>query len=114
MLFRSVPTQRAEDGLALSSRNAYLTDEERKQALGLPRAMREAARQLQKGESASAALAKASDAIVAGGFDSVDYIELRDAASLEVMDRLDRPARLLAAARIGGTRLIDNIAVNPE
>jgi pantoate--beta-alanine ligase len=108
-----VPTQRAQDGLALSSRNAYLSDAERKAALALPRALGEAARQMEKGASVEAALAKAVAMLGSHGFDPVDYVMLCDAETLEPMPVLDRPARLLAAARLGRTRLIDNIAVGP-
>ncbi|MCK0532203.1 pantoate--beta-alanine ligase [Sphingobium agri] len=109
-----VPTQRAEDGLALSSRNAYLTDEERKEALALPRALGEAARQMEKGASVEAAVAKAITMLSAHGFDPIDYVTLCDAVTLEPMQVLDRPARLLGAAKLGRTRLIDNIAVEPS
>ena len=108
-----VPTQRAEDGLALSSRNAYLTEEERKDALALPRALGEAARQMKNGATVEAALAKAITLLAAHGFDPIDYVTLCDAATLEPMSVLDRPARLLGAAKIGKTRLIDNIPVDP-
>ncbi|RYM14483.1 MULTISPECIES: pantoate--beta-alanine ligase [Sphingobium] len=108
-----MPTQRAEDGLALSSRNAYLSEEERKAALALPRALGEAKRQIEKGEPVEGALAKAIATLAAHGFDPVDYVSLCDAATLAPMTVLDRPARLLGAARLGKTRLIDNIAVDP-
>ncbi|MEC3912838.1 pantoate--beta-alanine ligase [Sphingobium sp. CR2-8] len=107
-----LPTQRAEDGLALSSRNAYLNDEERKAALALPRALGEAKRTIEKGEPVAGALAKAVATLTAAGFDPVDYVALCDAATLEPMTALDRPARLLGAAKLGKTRLIDNIAVD--
>ena len=109
-----VPTQRAEDGLALSSRNAYLTDEERKDALALPRALGEAARQMEKGTAVEAAVAKAIAMLSAHGFDPIDYVTLCDAVTLEPMTVLDRPARLLGAAKLGRTRLIDNIVVEPS
>jgi pantoate--beta-alanine ligase len=108
-----VPTERAEDGLALSSRNAYLTEEERKDALALPRALGEAARQMEKGVAVEAALAKAIAMLAAHGFDPIDYVTLCNAVTLEPMNVLDRPARLLGAAKLGRTRLIDNIAVEP-
>ena len=108
-----VATQRAEDGLALSSRNAYLTPQERKDALALPRALGEAARQMGKGVGVRDALAAAKALILGHGFASVDYVRLCDAVTLRELDHLDRPARLLAAARIGSTRLIDNIPVDP-
>ncbi|HJT38743.1 MAG TPA: pantoate--beta-alanine ligase [Sphingobium sp.] len=109
-----VPTQRAEDGLALSSRNAYLSEEERKDALALPRALGEAARQMEKGATVETAIAKAIAMLTAHGFDPVDYVTLCDAVTLEPMTVLDRPARLLGAAKLGRTRLIDNIAVEPS
>ncbi|WP_019054475.1 pantoate--beta-alanine ligase [Sphingobium xenophagum] len=108
-----LPTQRAQDGLALSSRNAYLNDEERKAALALPRALGEAKRQMEKGGSVEEALTRAGATLIAQGFDPVDYVMLCDAVTLEPMHVLDRPARLLGAAKLGRTRLIDNIAVDP-
>ena len=108
-----LPTQRAQDGLALSSRNAYLNDEERKAALALPRALGEAKRQMEKGGSVDEALTRAGATLIAQGFDPVDYVMLCDAVTLEPMHVLDRPARLLGAAKLGRTRLIDNIAVDP-
>jgi len=107
-----VPTQREPDGLALSSRNAYLSADERQAALALPRALNAAAQAIVGGAPVADALADAVRSILAGGFSSVDYVELRDAVTLEPSDSLDMPARLLAAAKIGRTRLIDNIAVN--
>lgn len=109
-----VPTQRAEDGLALSSRNAYLSEEEHRDALALPRALGEAARQMEKGATVETAIAKAIAMLTAHGFDPVDYVTLCDAVTLEPMTVLDRPARLLGAAKLGRTRLIDNIAVEPS
>lgn len=104
-----VPTQRDDDGLALSSRNAYLSPDDRRAAVALPRALGAAARAIEGGGEAAAALDTARAALVAAGF-TVDYVELVDAASLEA-PVVDRPMRLLAAARIGGTRLIDNTLV---
>ncbi len=106
-----VPTQRDDDGLALSSRNAYLVGEDRARAVALPRALGVAARGIARGGAVDAALATAHDALLSGGFESVDYIALVDAETLEPPSDLHRPLRLLAAARIAGTRLIDNIAV---
>ena len=108
-----LPTQRAEDGLALSSRNAYLSDAERKAALALPRALGEAKRLMEKGESVESATAKAMIILENSGFGPIDYVALCDAATLAPMTVLDRPARLLGAAKLGTTRLIDNIAVEP-
>lgn len=106
-----VPTQRDADGLALSSRNAYLTEEERAAARALPRALGEAARAIQAGGEVAAALETAEAALVKAGFGPVDYVALCDAETLEPVNGLERPARLLAAARMGKTRLIDNLAV---
>lgn len=107
------PIVREADGLALSSRNAYLTSAERRQALALPQALLAAARALVTGQAVDLVLETARAAIVAGGFAGVDYVALCDAATLQPLVRLDRPGRLLAAARIGQTRLIDNLAVLP-
>ncbi len=105
-----VPTQRGDDGLALSSRNAYLLPEERTRAVALPRALGVAERAIARGGDAEAALAQARDSLTAAGFE-VDYVALADAETLGAPEP-GRPLRLLAAARIGGTRLIDNIPVN--
>ncbi|HEX8466447.1 MAG TPA: pantoate--beta-alanine ligase [Allosphingosinicella sp.] len=109
-----VPTQRDADGLALSSRNAYLTDEERQSARALPRALGEAAAVIQRGGGVGEALAAAKERLAKAGFDPIDYVELCDAETLAPVKSLERPARLLAAARIGRTRLIDNLAVEPS
>lgn len=106
---RGVPTQRDDDGLALSSRNAYLAPEDRAAAIALPRALGVAARAIEKGEDVEAALAAARASLEAAGF-AVDYVELVDAATLAA-PVAGQPRRLLAAAKIGGTRLIDNIPV---
>ncbi|MCZ8320883.1 MAG: pantoate--beta-alanine ligase [Novosphingobium sp.] len=109
-----VPTVRETDGLAMSSRNAYLSAEDRVQAGTLPRAMNAAAWAIGQGEPVRAALLELEEMLLAGGFDKIDYAELRDADSLEpVGEAAKRPARLFVAARIGGTRLIDNIPVHP-
>lgn len=108
-----VPTEREEDGVALSSRNAYLTEEERAQARALPRALGEAAGAIAAGGEVAEALARAEAALIRAGFGPVDYVALADPDTLAPLDRLDRPARLLAAAWLGTTRLIDNIAVMP-
>jgi len=79
----------------------------------LPRALGEAAAAITAGGHVADILDKARAALEKAGFDPVDYIELRDAATLAPMTALDRPARLLAAARIGGARLIDNLAIAP-
>ncbi len=106
------PIARDPDGLALSSRNAYLSAEQRAAATAFPDALKAAATTIAKGGDVDAALAEAAAAIVAGGFDSVDYVALADADSLERLTVFRHPARLLAAARMGKTRLIDNYPVN--
>ncbi|MGV1684996.1 pantoate--beta-alanine ligase [Sphingopyxis sp. NJF-3] len=105
------PIARDADGLALSSRNAYLTKDQRIAAAAFPKALKAAAAAIASGADVAEALAGAEAAIAAGGFDSVDYVALADANSLERLTVLRQPARLLAAARMGKTRLIDNLAV---
>ena len=107
-----VPIVRDADGLALSSRNAYLTDEERAAALALPHALGHAAAQIRAGDDVGQTLAKASADILAAGFARVEYFALADAVTLEELQHFDgRPARLLVAAKMGKTRLIDNLAI---
>ena len=108
-----VPTQRDADGLALSSRNAYLSADERRAARALPRCLGEAAAALQAGADAGQTLARARASLAEAGFGPIDYVSLCDSSTLEILDRLDRPARLLAAAFLGRTRLIDNMAADP-
>ena len=109
-----VPTVREADGLALSSRNRYLSAEEREAAAQLPLAMREAVGSLERGGDVPATLAALEAHLLQAGFASVDYAALADADSLQPVDTLGkRPARLLVAARIGSTRLIDNLPVGP-
>ena len=107
-----VRTVRDDQGLALSSRNAYLTEDELVRARTLPRALGEAAAAIGRGEAVEGALATAIARLTEAGFDPIDYVTLRDAETLAPIDSLgERPARLLAAAKIGGARLIDNLAV---
>ncbi len=107
-----VATMREPDGLAMSSRNGFLSAGERSQAAILPRAMKQAIAGIVGGMPVAGALENLRRMVLAGGFSSVDYAELRDAASLVPLDRLEgAQARLLIAARIGRTRLIDNMAV---
>ena len=107
-----VPVVRDADGLALSSRNTYLTADERAAALALPVALGQAAAQIRAGDDVGQTLAKASADLLAAGFAQVDYFALADAMSLEELQHFDgRPARLLAAAKMGKTRLIDNLAI---
>jgi len=107
-----VPTVREPDGLAMSSRNQYLSAAERDAAAALPRAMRAAIARIEGGGDAAGALAELEGELTTAGFSSVDYAALADAESLEPLARpAERPARLLVAARIGQTRLIDNMPV---
>jgi pantoate--beta-alanine ligase len=104
-------TVRERDGLAMSSRNVYLSPEERRTAPGLYRAMKEAARRLRAGDDIEAAMAGGAELAVGAGF-MLDYFEVRHAETLAPIASLkDGPMRLLVAARIGKTRLIDNVAV---
>jgi pantoate--beta-alanine ligase len=107
-----VPTQREEDGLALSSRNIYLSAEERAAARTLPDALRAAADAIAAGEPVEPALGAARATLAAAGFDPIDYVELCNAGTLEPVRVAQGPLRLLAAARLGRTRLIDNVEVN--
>lgn len=106
-----VPTVRDADGLALSSRNAYLSPEERAAAIALPNALRDAARRIGGGESVEAVLVQARDSLARAGFDPIDYVELCDAVTLQPVGAAQGRLRLLAAAKLGRTRLIDNIEV---
>ncbi len=107
-----VPTVREADGLAMSSRNAYLSQEDRASAATLPAAMREAIAAIKGGARVSDALAQLEAALRDARFHTIDYATLSDAATLKPLEKLgDRPARLLVAARIGSTRLIDNMAL---
>lgn len=105
------PTVREKDGLALSSRNVYLSPEERKAAPALHAALIRCATELRAGAPVAMAVAAAQENAGAAGF-AVDYVEARDADSLAPVASIGAgPVRLLAAARLGRTRLIDNIAV---
>ena len=106
-----VETVRDGDGLALSSRNAFLSAEDRQRALALPRALQSARNQIASGEPVGRALATAKQALVDAGFLKIDYFALIDAATLEPLSEPAGEMRLIAAATIGGTRLIDNVAV---
>lgn len=110
-----VPTVREADGLAMSSRNRYLSPEAREAAATLPRAMHEAIARMEGGDDVQPTLASLEETLLGAGFSQVDYAALADAASLERLDTLGpAPARLLVAARIAGTRLIDNMAVGQK
>jgi pantoate--beta-alanine ligase len=105
------PTLRESDGLALSSRNIYLSAEERGVAPALHRALVAAGARIAAGEPIGHVMAEAYEEVAGAGF-AIDYLEARHAETLaRVARRQDGPIRLLVAARLGATRLIDNIAV---
>jgi pantoate--beta-alanine ligase len=106
------PTARAPDGLALSSRNAYLDERQRRIAGQLNRVLAEAAVALGDGAEVTPVEARAAQALIGAGFDSIDYFEARGAEDLRRLGPgpIHEPARILAAAWLGRTRLIDNMA----
>jgi len=105
------PTLRETGGLAMSSRNAYLSVDERKIAAELNVILKTAIARARATGDLRAAEASAIEALWAAGFSHVDYVAIRDAESLDHITALNRPARILAAAKIGKTRLIDNMAL---
>ncbi|WMT90253.1 pantoate--beta-alanine ligase [Pelagibacterium sp. H642] len=108
-----IPTVREADGLALSSRNVRLSVEGRQKAPALAEALATAGMAIERGEDADAAIARAKAAIKRAGYSEVEYLELRDAETLEPVSRAVQPARLLVAAWLDGVRLIDNLPVLP-
>ena len=109
-----VPIVREADGLALSSRNAYLSPAERAAAPALQRTLRDIARRIERGEaSVAAALEAAVGELGRAGFTKIDYVEAVEAETLAPLARADRPGRILAAAWLGRTRLIDNVPLPP-
>jgi len=106
-----IPTVREPDGLALSSRNAYLLPEERQLALALPRALEAARAAILGGSAVDQVLDEARQSLRDSGFSRIDYFALVDATTLEPLEVAKGKMRLIAAAIIGTTRLIDNIAV---
>ncbi|MBV8908734.1 MAG: pantoate--beta-alanine ligase, partial [Sphingomonas sp.] len=107
-----VPTVREPEGLALSSRNAYLSTDERQRAVALPRALGDARKAILNGAPVAKAVREAKQALVDAGFLRIDYLALVDASTLEPLNEPRGEMRLLAAAVIGTTRLIDNIAIS--
>jgi pantoate--beta-alanine ligase len=107
-----MPTVREPDGLAMSSRNAYLSEGERIVALSLSRALEAARKAFNRGERDPIVLARTTRAELdrAGGVE-VEYVEVRDAASLQQIAVLGAPAVIAVAARVGRTRLIDNLVL---
>lgn len=107
-----VPTVRDLDGLALSSRNAYLTVDEREKAAALPKIMREASSAIANGVEITTVVEEAKAKLLASNFHKIDYFEVRSADTLKNVDEFKGPARLFAAVHIGTTRLIDNIPID--
>jgi pantoate--beta-alanine ligase len=109
----SGPTVREADGLAMSSRNRYLTSEQRAVAAKLNRALFASADHIAHGISLDRVLGACRKALLSAGFDAIDYLDVRDAQTLENLDTFDpsADARLFVAARLGKTRLIDNVPV---
>ena len=107
------PTVREPDGLAISSRNVYLSPPERKVAGSLNKVLLEIANAVAAGKPAQETAANGIARLLKLGFLAVDYLEVRDAETLQPVKIVSRPARVLAAVRIGTTRLIDNVAVIP-
>jgi pantoate--beta-alanine ligase len=106
-----VATVREADGLGMSSRNAYLSDDERARAVALPKALQAARISIREGSTARLALQQAKQSLIDAGFLKIDYLALVDAGTLEPLEAAEGDTRLIAAATIGTTRLIDNIAV---
>ncbi len=106
-----VPTVRESDGLAMSSRNAYLTTEERAQAPALYRAISEAAQHIANGINPARATEDAKAKILSAGFRSIDYVDARHAETLALLRPGEKPARVFAAAYLGRARLIDNVEI---
>jgi pantoate--beta-alanine ligase len=107
----AAPTLREADGLAMSSRNAYLNAEERQVAGQLNLVLKQAVAAARGSGDLRAVEGAAVEALWKAGFSQVDYVAIRDAATLDHITNLERPARILAAAKIGKTRLIDNMSV---
>ena len=105
-------TFRETDGLAMSSRNSYLSDSERKIAANIYRVMQIAAENLQSGIEVSKAIQNAINELARFGITKIDYFSLRDPITLEPLSTFKKDARLLVALYVGATRLIDNIAVS--
>jgi len=104
----AVPTIREADGLAMSSRNRYLSPAQRKIAGALPQVMHDTVAELRSGQPAAPIIANAKGRMQQAGFDRVDYLELCDEATLQPIPAARTPSRLFVAAYVGATRLIDN------
>ncbi|HEY0840751.1 MAG TPA: pantoate--beta-alanine ligase [Vulgatibacter sp.] len=109
-----MPIVRESDGLAMSSRNAYLSTADRERALCLRRGLDAALERFAAGERRAAALVEAARETAVAGADRIDYVEMVDAASLQPIEKVERDACLLVAAFFGRTRLIDNQVLRVE
>ena len=107
----AAPIMREADGLAMSSRNAYLSARERQVAGKLNCVLNDVAQRVREGSSVVGAERIGRDALLSAGFDSIDYVAIRDAHTLQPLERASSDMRILAAATISGTRLIDNMPV---
>ncbi|NOX58498.1 MAG: pantoate--beta-alanine ligase [Planctomycetes bacterium] len=109
------PTCREDDGLAISSRNQNLSDDERRAAGAIYKSLQDAQASIDAGEtSAGVVIEKITSYIARNGADRIDYVEVVDDATLEALPQIDRPARICVAAYFGKTRLIDNVAVHTQ
>jgi pantoate--beta-alanine ligase len=110
-----LPTVREDDGLALSSRNAYLTAEQREQATAISRALRAAEEAARGGETSTDALVEAARTELRNSGIEPEYVEARAAEDLSPVAELNgRPVLVAVAARVGRARLIDNVLINPK
>jgi pantoate--beta-alanine ligase len=110
-----LPTVREEDGLAMSSRNAYLSGEQRERAIAISRALRAAERAASDGETSTDALVAAARAELGNSGIEPEYVEARSAEDLSPISKLNgRPVLIVVAARVGRARLIDNVLITPN
>ncbi len=105
------PLIRDGDGLATSSRNVYLTEEERSIAQYIPKILQDMAKKAHQGQNLESLMEDGAIDLIEAGFDSVDYLEFREASTLLTSQTVTNETRLFVAAKIGKTRLIDNIPV---
>jgi len=110
----AMPTVREHDGLALSSRNRYLSDDERQRALSISRGLRAAMQAFHDGETDAPKLGSIARAIIEPAIDAIDYVAVAHADTLQPIDRVEGRALIAVAARIGKTRLIDNVVLGED
>ncbi len=112
VVIKGCPTQRENDGLAMSSRNTRLSERERKIAPQLFQTLKRVAAEIESGADVKVSIQEAGASLIETGFAKVDYLELRASDDLTPLDQIDRPARLFVAAFLGDVRLIDNVEVS--